>query len=125
MHRAQCLVTVLVVLLLIAGDAAAQNSKSRKPVRNPDRDRWLREHRDEQRKDAARERNARAAMKRWDREHDRRPMSVKHQNPATVSQKSRKKSSTKRTASKQAKRSAKDKQQHAAARQSSKLLAAR
>jgi hypothetical protein len=47
-------------------------------VRNPDRERWAREHRNDQHRDLELERREREAMHRWDREHHKRPMAVKH-----------------------------------------------
>jgi hypothetical protein len=50
-------------------------------VRNHDGERWVREHRHDQHRDLERERQQREAMHRWDREHHRRTVAVKHHEP--------------------------------------------
>lgn len=123
MYRTRLFAAAFVAVLVVGGTATAESAKWDKPPRNPDRDRWLREHREERREDADRERNARQAMQRWDREHNRRPIPVKRQEPDKALHKT---NSRKRIPKKQRKRPAKASQHHATARKkSSKLVAKR
>jgi hypothetical protein len=109
-----------------AGNASAKVSTTAKPVRNPERDQWLREHREEQRRDVVREQNERKAMQQWDREHNVRPVPVKHQDPAKAPQKLETKSSRKRTANTSKHRKQSSRQRKATARKkNSKVVATR
>jgi hypothetical protein len=46
-----------------------------------ERERWAREHRENRQVELARERRHREDMRRWDREHHRHPVAVKHHEP--------------------------------------------
>jgi hypothetical protein len=120
MYRARLLASLFVTVVVIIGSAAAKDSRTGKPVRNPERDQWLREHREQERKDLARERNKRQAMHRWDRAHNRRPIAVKQHDPPSASQQLQRKGSPKRktTATKHHQQSAKRKQQVSAPKNS-------
>lgn len=76
-------------LVLGTSFGATASAQDRKPdqftrheqSRNPDRDRWTREHHNDQRRDLERDRRQREAMHRWDREHQRHPMTARHYEP--------------------------------------------
>ena len=77
MHRGLLLTSAFTMVLTIAGFGATLAGENR----NSERDRWLREHREEQHANLARERQEREAMQQWDRAHSR-PVAVQHSHRA-------------------------------------------
>jgi hypothetical protein len=66
------------VVMLAIGTTASASDNTQRPVPSQDRGRWLREHREQEHLESKRERSEREAMHKWDREHHRKPVVVKH-----------------------------------------------
>jgi hypothetical protein len=66
------------LVMLAIGTTASAAENKQEPVPSQDRSRWLREHREQEHQESKRERSEREAMHKWDREHHRKPVVVKH-----------------------------------------------